>query len=291
MSKNRFRPSKVTTMRNGLSTVADVTIDTLVYLRPVLKALCVLSLIIVAVWGVLDAAKESPYFEITAVRVENANRVSRLDIMTAIQIEQEANYFKFDALDARKRLLEHDWVADATVKARLPNHLTVRIQERRPVAVVTLGELYLVDAEGKVFAKAKDLDVLPNLVITGLNKADLKSEPEGFKAKVRTALALDRLYRQNDVSSYRALDSIHLGTSGRWELMLGSTHVILGTDRFEARLSYLADVLRTLQERKVGAEYIMLAPELNRAIVKETALDDKTTELSLRTNSDRGETR
>ncbi len=291
MSKNRFRPSKLTAIRHGMSTATDVTIDTLVYLRPVLKALCVLSLILGLVWGVLNAAKESPYFKITAVRVENANRVSRADIMKAIQIKEEANYFKFDALKARQRLLEHEWVADATVKPRLPNHLTVRIQERRPVAVVALGELYLVDAEGKVFAKTKDLNVLPSLVITGLHKKDLKADPETFKAKVRTALALDRLYRQNEVSSYRTLDSIHLGVSGRWELMLGATHVILGSDRFEARLSYLADVLRTLKDRKVGAEYIMLAPELNRAIVKESVLDDKTTELSLRTNSDRGETR
>lgn len=291
MSKNRFRPSKLTSMRNGTSNLTDLAIDTLVYLRPVLKAMCVLTLALAVIWGVLDAAKHSPYFQITAVRVENAHRVSRADIMAAINIEQQPNYFKFDTLQARKRLLEHDWVADATVKTRLPNHLTVRIQERRPVAVVALGALYLVDAEGKVFAKTKDLDVLPNLVITGLDKKDLKDYPEKFKAKVRTALALDRLYRQNDVSSYRQLDSIHFGVSGRWELMLGSTHVILGSDKFEARLSYLADVLRTLASRKVGADYIMLAPELNRAIVKESALDEKTTELSLRTNADRGETR
>jgi cell division septal protein FtsQ len=291
MRKNRFRPSTLSSVKNGVSTITDVTVDTLVYLRPVLKAFCVLTLAMGIIWGVLDAAKHSPYFKITAVRVENAHRVSRADIMSAIEINEETNYFKFDPLKARKRLLEHDWVADATVTTHLPNHITVRIQERRPVAVVALGSLYLVDAEGKVFTKTNGLDTLPNLVITGLNKEDLNAEPDKFKAKVRTALALERLYRQNEVSSYRHLDSIHFGVSGRWELMLGSTHVILGSDRFEQRLSYLADVLRTLSRRKVGAEYIMLAPELNRAIVKERVLEPKTTELSLRTNADRGETR
>jgi cell division protein FtsQ len=291
MSKNRFRPSTLTSLKSGVSTMTDVTMDTLVYLRPVLKALCVLTLAMGIIWGVFDAAKHSPYFKITTVRVENAHRVSREDIMMAIGIESESNYFKFDPLKARKRLLENDWVADATVTTHLPNHLTVRIQERRPVAVVALGSLYLVDAEGKVFAKTDELDTLPHLVITGLNKEQLSTAPEKFKAKVRTALALERLYRQNEVSSYRTLDSIHFGASGRWELMLGITHVILGSDRFEERLTYLADVLRTLSSRKVGAEYIMLAPELNRAIVKEIALDPKTTELSLRTNADRGEKR
>ena len=105
------------------------------------------------------------------------------------------------------------------------------------------------------------------------------------------ALTLGRMYQQSDASTYRKLDSVHFGVSDRWELMLGATHVILGPDRFEDRLAYLADVLRTLGERKVDAEYIMLAPELNRAIVKEVALSERATELSLRAKSNGGEAR
>ena len=211
--------------------------------------------------------------------------------MAALNLSTEGNYFRFDALGARTRLLEHDWVADATVIKHLPNRLTVRIQERKPVAVVALGQLFLVDAEGKVFAYAKDLDEIPGLLITGLNKAQLRDEPNTFKRNVRMALTLGRMYQQSDASTYRKLDSVHFGVSDRWELMLGATHVILGSDRFEDRLAYLADVLRTLGERKVDAEYIMLAPELNRAIVKEVALSERATELSLRAKSNGGEAR
>ena len=291
MSRNRFRPSRRVRVRKKLAELLDITLDTAVYLRPVLRALFVLLVGVGIAWGVYDAAQRSPYFKITAVRVENAHRVNRTEILTALSIDKEANYFRFDALKARQRLLEHDWIADVTVETRLPNHLTVRIQERKPVAVVALESLYLVDAEGKVFANTADLDELPSLVITGLSKDDFQSAPETFKATVRTALALERLFQQSEAAEYGHLDSVHVGMSGRWELMLGSTHVILGTDRIEERLSYLADVLRTLNERKVGAEYIMLAPELNRAIVKERSFDDKTTELSLSTNTKRGETR
>ena len=291
MSRNRFRPSRRVHVRKKLAVLTDVTIDTLVYLRPVLRALFVMLVCAGIGWGVLDAAKRSPYFKITAVRVEDAHRVSRDEILAALRIDKEANYFRFDALKARQRLLEHDWIADVSVETHLPNHLTVRIQERKPVAVVALESLYLVDAEGKVFASAVDLKELPALVITGLSKDEFQSDPETFKATVRTALALERLFHQSEAAKYGHLDSVHVGVSGRWELMLGSTHVILGVDRIEVRLAYLADVLRTLNERKVGAEYIMLAPELNRAIVKERSLDGKTTELSLRTNTKRGETR
>ena len=291
MSKNRFRSSKLLMLRSWFVTGIDLFLDTLLYLRPALKAFCVLCVMGVGVWGLLNAAKKSPYFKIKQVRVENTNRLSRQTVMDALQLDAAGNYFQFDQLAARARLLKHDWVADVSVEIHLPNRLTVRVQEREPVALVALDELYLVDAEGKVFAEASDVSSLPEPVITGLNKALLKSEPDVFKKRVRTALALDRLYRQSAVSTYRRLDSIHAAESGRWELMLGATHVILGEDRFDERLSYLAEVLKTIQERKVGAEYIMIAPELNRAIVKETILADKATELTLRTHSNRGETR
>ena len=291
MSKNRFRSTKWLSIRSAGTQIMDVSIDTLVMVRPVLKAMCVLTCIGGACWGLLHAAQQSPYFQISSVRVENTQRVSREDVMHALDLGQGSNYFQFDGLAARARLLKHDWVADASVVKHLPNRLTVRIQERKPAAVVALGELFLVDDEGKVFAYAKDLENIPGLLVTGLDKTLLRDDPERFKRTVRIALVLGRMYEASDASSFRKLDSVHFGASGRWELMLGATHVILGRDRFEDRLAYLTDVLRTLGERKVDAEYIMLAPELNRAIVKEVALSERSTELSLKTKANRGEAR
>ena len=291
MSRNRFRSTHWIAVRKTISRLTDNTLDVLVYLRPVLKAALVLSCLGGLSWGLLAAAKKSPYFNISSVRVENTERVTRDDVMAALNLSNQGNYFVFDELAARARLLRHDWGADAAVIKHLPNRLNVRIQERKAVAVVVLEELYLVDAEGKVFAHAHDLETLPHLLITGLNKSLLREEPETFKRRVRLGLSMGRMYEESDASSHRKLDSVHFGESGRWELMLGSTHVILGADRIEDRLAYLADVLRTLGERKVDAEYIMLAPELNRAIVKETALSQRATELSLRTKSNGREAR
>ena len=98
MSRNRFRPSRRVHVRKKLAVLTDVTIDTLVYLRPVLRALFVMLVCAGIGWGVLDAAKRSPYFKITAVRVEDAHRVSRDEILAALRIDKEANYFRFDAL-------------------------------------------------------------------------------------------------------------------------------------------------------------------------------------------------
>ena len=142
MKRNRFRSTYWVSIRAVATQLMDFCLDSLVYLRPVLKVFCVLACLGAATWGVLQAAKKSPYFQISSVRVENTQRMSRDDVMNALNLSAEGNYFRFDELGARARLLDHDWVADAVVVKHLPNRLTVRIQERKPVAVVALGELY-----------------------------------------------------------------------------------------------------------------------------------------------------
>ena len=105
--------------------------------------------------GLFEAAKSSPYFRISAVRVEHSERVSREDVLHALRLSDQNNYFLFDHIAAEERLQDHDWVAEVEIKKMLPNKVVVHIQERKAVAVVALDELHLVDAEGRVFTKAK----------------------------------------------------------------------------------------------------------------------------------------
>ena len=89
----------------------------------------------------------------------------------------------------------------------------MHIQERKAVAVVALDELHLVDAEGRVFTKAKNLKRLPSLTVTGLTSEQLKRAPDEFMSRVRQALTIERLYRSSPIAQ-EPLDTINLHRSG-----------------------------------------------------------------------------
>ena len=68
-------------------------------------------------WGwFVRGAKSSPYFRISAVRVEHSERVSREDVLHALRLSDQNNYFLFDHIAAEERLQDHDWVAEVEIK-------------------------------------------------------------------------------------------------------------------------------------------------------------------------------
>ena len=291
MARNRFRKRRTPHLRQFRNLLGDLLFDGWRVFRSGFKMILLTVILVLAGVGLFEAAKSSPYFRISAVRVEHSERVSREDVLHALRLSDQNNYFLFDHIAAEERLQEHDWVAEVEIKKMLPNKVVVHIQERKAVAVVALDELHLVDAEGRVFTKAKNLKRLPSLTVTGLTSEQLQRAPDEFMSRVRRALTIERLYRTSPIAQIEPLDTINLHRSGRWELMIGRTHVVLGADRIEQRLDYLKHIFDTLESRKLDAEYIMIAPDLNRAIVREIPERSEGKELTLKTENYGGEAR
>ncbi len=58
--------------------------------------------------------------------------------------------FRIPMAERRRRLLAIDWVEGRSISRIWPNHLVVRVKERKPVAFVSLdtGRYLLIDARG-----------------------------------------------------------------------------------------------------------------------------------------------
>jgi cell division protein FtsQ len=94
-----------------------------------------------------------PYFHISRLVVEGNQRIPRQVIIDRLRLPPQASVLDVDLHDLAARLMVDPWIQRAAVSRRLPSGLTVRVWERRPVAVVVSDRPYLVSDDALVLTE------------------------------------------------------------------------------------------------------------------------------------------
>lgn len=110
------------------------------------------------------------------VEVAGAAHASQRAIQAIFAEDQGRSVYMIPIFERRTTLQTVDWVKDASVARIWPNRVLVTIDERKPVAFMTLGgsRFGLIDADGVILPPAQDRFALP--VITGVRASDAVSE-------------------------------------------------------------------------------------------------------------------
>jgi cell division septal protein FtsQ len=193
--------------------------------------------------------EKSDYFRLRFVDVKGAADKS----LTGIKNELLAGYknrniFKVD-LKAISRSLEPRYpdAKDIVVKRTLPDKLSIDLNFRKPVAVLSNGRNFPVDDEGVVLvnrdmAGLGDLPVIKGVNVKSAGRFGKKCESSNLRAAlelvdiIKKARFLDRYrVRMLDASDIRSMSFI-LGETGPM--------VIIGYENLKDRLDALRDTLR-----------------------------------------------
>src|SRR5204863_5650980 len=86
------------------------------------------------------------------------------------------NVFDASPEEVRARLERHPWIAEAHVERRLPGTYRIEIRERRAIALLALGDVYLVAEDGAVFKRVEGDDPVDLPVITGVERDRFTSD-------------------------------------------------------------------------------------------------------------------
>jgi len=157
------------------------------------------ALLVVAIAGAVGAGgfygyrflTTSPRFAIAAIEIRGTRTLSSEQLLARLPVAIGQNIFQAD-LDAIEAAVEGEaWVAGATVSRRLPRTIEIDVREREAAAVVSLGELYLADAAGMVFKRARldDGEGAGLPIVSGLDRDAYAADPKDAATRVRDALA------------------------------------------------------------------------------------------------------
>ncbi len=107
----------------------------------------------------------------------------------------ETNLLALSPTRVERALLAHPWIARAELTRKWPHRLYLRIQEREPVALVQMGELYYVDRQGSLFKPLSPGDPHDFPVITGLKPEHFLKGEGGLPEVAAQALQLLELLK------------------------------------------------------------------------------------------------
>jgi len=195
-----------------------------------------------AVQGWRFATRGEP-FRIAAVRFTGLEAVSAEELADLSPVKRGDNLLTAD-VDALARALErHPWLLRARAARRWPPAIEVAVVERRAVALVDLGGLYLVDREGQVFKRAAAGDGLDLPLVTGFGRDDYVQRRAEVEPLLRAALRIAEDWAAAGLDRPLPLSEVHLDGTG------GVT-AYAGEEGLAVRLGEGAEVPRKLERLK-----------------------------------------
>jgi len=210
-----------------------------------------------------------PYFRVREVEVEGGRKIPREVLLSLTVMEGMPNLFSVKLKDVVKRLESHPWIEQVRVRKVFPHKIVIQVEERKPMAIIQLEELYYVDTQGEIFTPVGDRDEYNYPYVTGLSRRVLEKDPVEAKRLIAKALELLRIVSQEKVPPLEEISEIHM------EKVFGihcftkaeGVEVKMGWEDFEEKLKRLPLIWSDLRRRGFSAASIDCS-DLKRMVVK-----------------------
>jgi len=242
-----------------------------IFLR--LGKLCVLSLLIAGacLYGpaAVQRLQKSALFQVQGIEVVEGQRVSAQEILDLSELRTGMGLFELDPALVGRRIEANPWIAQAQVQRVFPNRLIISVREHSPRAIVNLGYLYYLDAQGEVFKVLDGADELDFPVITGISREQLLEAPREAKEQLALALSLTDLMEERSLFNLAELSEIHVSSAEGLTVytVSGAVPIRFGRGDFPAKLERLEHIYQDLRARLYAIRYIDLNIS-HRVIVK-----------------------
>jgi len=210
----------------------------------------------------------SPALQVKKIQVEGCIRHTPDQIIAMAGIIPRVNLFSLNLSQICQLLENSPWIEQAKITRILPDQLAISIIERKPVALINLNQLYLVDEKGTIFKKVEKEDGVSLPILTGVSWNDLMNRHQRYASLITQALLFMEQWAKEGLDP-SALSEIHLEVSSG--LTVFTTHqavqMAMGFPPFQQKCSRLRTILLDLEHKNLIPHTIDLTYS-NKAFVK-----------------------
>jgi cell division septal protein FtsQ len=90
----------------------------------------------------------SPLFTVKTILVEGCMRVDKAEVLRQSGLARGMRMMQLKPAAVQKALEQNAWVRRARVSRQFPNVVAVRLEERRPIALINCGRVWYLDQDG-----------------------------------------------------------------------------------------------------------------------------------------------
>lgn len=215
---------------------------------------------------------EDPLFRVREVEVGGCEKVARETLLSLAMVEGMPNLFTVRLKEVARRLEDHPWIEYVVVTKAFPNKISIQIEERKPVAILQLEELYYIDAKGVIFSRVGEKDGYNYPFLTGLDRQSLEKESEETKGLITKALKLLLTVEKEKIPLLKEISEIHMEkTSGvHCFTKAEGIEITMGWDLFGEKLKRLSMIWSDLEKRGVSVSSID-SSDVNRVVVRKAS--------------------
>jgi cell division protein FtsQ len=203
------------------------------------------------------------------VEVRGSQKIAQESLLSLASIEGMPNLFTLRLKDVAKRLESHPWIERVTIRKAFPNKVQIEVEERKPIAIVQLEDLYYIDGKGVIFCRAGEGDGYNYPFLTGLNRRALEKDSEESKELIAKALEVLLALEQERGSPLTEVSEVHIDKISGIQCIskTDGLEVKMGWDDFREKVRRLNLVWTDLGSRGVKISSIDCS-DVNRIVVK-----------------------
>jgi cell division protein FtsQ len=162
------------------------------HVLPVAAVILALVLVTAAGAAVYSWLGHSSLFSVRDIDMNRCSYVTRDEISGILSGVPQGNIWSLSSRDIGRRLLTHPWVRRVSVRKAFPDRLVVRIDERKPAAMINLDTLYYIDEEGTIFKRLTAYDPKNFPIVTGFSRGELTARDAVTLQNLKKTLELLR---------------------------------------------------------------------------------------------------
>lgn len=161
-------------------------------IKIILLTLLKITVILAIIIGIGAFLFISPVFNITEIRVENANKISENTYIVLSELKTEENIFRINKPKIRERIKSESYVEEVEIRRELPGTVIITVEEREPkYRIEKNGGLYMyIDKNGYYLEETTENTSMP--ILRGI-KTDVE------KLKIGDRIIEDDLEKFNDL--------------------------------------------------------------------------------------------
>jgi len=209
------------------------------------------------------------YFRVREVEVEGGRKIPKETLLSLTAMEGMPNLFSVKLKEVVKRLESHPWIEQVRVRKVFPHKIVIQVEERKPMAIIQLEELYYIDTRGEIFTPVGDRDEYNYPYVTGLTRRVFEKDPVEAKRFINKALELLRIVSQGKVPPLGEISEIHMEKAFGIHCFTKAegVEVKMGWEDFEEKLKRLPLIWSDLRKRGFSAVSIDCS-DVTRMVVK-----------------------
>ncbi len=197
-------------------------------------------------------------FALTDVKVSGQTEATDVELVRLGGELLGQNLVAMDVKAMERSIATHPWVKSVRVTRHLPTRLTIEIEEHHAVAMLSLGELYLVNEDSVPFKRIKPGESVDLPLVNGIDRETFAEKREEGLASLREAVALVEAYAAEPFAAQQPLSEVNLHPEGVTAVTTDGQEIEFGEGDVPVKLSRLARVRKELHARALVAEVIRL---------------------------------